>query len=124
MTAAIAALAVALGIAVVMLVRARHERARALAVVAASGGDLEAAVARRLRDTAPRSELSEARAWRDALMAAMPSPVLVFGADGRLVRANALARERRAPCSTSMRQPELAPRSRGARRTHPRRDSA
>jgi hypothetical protein len=69
MTAAIAALAVALGIAVVMLVRERRGRA-----------EREDAVARRLRDAVPRSELSEARAGRDALMAAVPSPVLVFDA--------------------------------------------
>ena len=89
MTAAIAALAVALGIAVVMLVRTRREH-----------GEREAALARDLRDRVPRSELSEARAGRDAVMAAVPGPVLVFGADRRLVRANALAREQigRASC--------------------------
>ena len=108
MTAAIAALAVALGIAVVMLARARRERARALAVVAASGRDLEEALTRRLRDTVPRSELSEARAWRDALMAAVPSPVLVFGTDRRLVRANALAREEASALLDLDAQPDLA----------------
>jgi signal transduction histidine kinase len=82
MTAAIAALAVALVAAVVMLVRTRSQEA-----------EREAAAARRLRDTVPRSELSEAWAARDALMAAVPGPVLLFDADRRLVRANALARE-------------------------------
>jgi signal transduction histidine kinase len=68
--------------AVVMLVRTRSQEA-----------EREAAAARRLRDTVPRSELSEAWAARDALMAAVPGPVLLFDADRRLVRANALARE-------------------------------
>ena len=97
MTAAIAALAVALGVAVVLLVRDRREhRAR------------EAESARRLRESVPRSELSEARAWRDALMAAVPNPVLVFDGDRRLVRANALAREEAGAVLDLERQPDLA----------------
>jgi two-component system phosphate regulon sensor histidine kinase PhoR len=107
MTALTAALAVALGIAVVLLVSARRERARAMAAAGASGGDLAAVVSRRLRGSAPRAELSEARAWRDALMSAMPSPVLVFDEGGQLVRANALAR-RQAPTLLELgAQPEL-----------------
>jgi signal transduction histidine kinase len=97
MTAAIVAMAVALAVALVMLVRARSKQA-----------EEEEIVARRLRDTVPRSELSEARAWRDALMAAVPGPVLVFGADGRLVRANALAREEAGALLDLDAQPELA----------------
>jgi two-component system, OmpR family, phosphate regulon sensor histidine kinase PhoR len=108
MTAALAALAVALVIAVVMLVRARRERARALEAVGVAEGDLENAVARRLRETVPRAEVSEARAWRDALMAAVPSPVLVFDGDRRLVRANALAREEAGALLDLEAQPELA----------------
>ena len=107
MTALTAALAVALGIAVVLLVSARRERTRALAAVGASGGDLADVVSRRLRASAPRAELSEARAWRDALMSATPSPVLVFDEGGQLVRANALAR-RQAPTLFELgAQPEL-----------------
>src|SRR2546430_5764455 len=97
MTVAIAALAVALGIAVVMLVRARRDQARR-----------EDALARDLRDRVPRAELSEARAGRDALMAAVPGPVLVFGADRRLVRANALAREQASALLDLDSQPDLA----------------
>ena len=53
-------------------------------------------------------ELSAARAWRDAVMSATPSPVLVFGPDGRLLRANALAR-REAPTVLDLDgHPELA----------------
>ena len=97
MTVAIAALAVALGIAVVMLVRVRRDHARR-----------EDALARDLRDRVPRSEVSEARAGRDALMAAVPSPVLVFDADGRLVRANALARDEATALLDLDSQPDLA----------------
>jgi two-component system phosphate regulon sensor histidine kinase PhoR len=107
MTALTAALAVALGIAVVLLVSARRERTRALAAAGVSGGDLADVVSRRLRGSAPRAELSEARAWRDALMSATPSPVLVFDEGGQLVRANALAR-RQAPTLLELgAQPEL-----------------
>jgi two-component system, OmpR family, phosphate regulon sensor histidine kinase PhoR len=108
MTAVTAALAVALVIAVVLLVRAQHERRRALAAAGATKGDLAEVVSRRLRASAPRVELSAARAWRDAVMSATPSPVLVFDADGRLLRANALAR-RGAPTMLDLDgQPELA----------------
>jgi signal transduction histidine kinase len=97
MTAAIAALAVALVAAVVMLVRTRSKEA-----------EREEALARRLRETVPRSELSEAWAARDALMAAVPGPVLLFDADRRLVRANALAREEASSLLDLDAQPELA----------------
>jgi len=92
MTAVTVALAVALLIALVLLGRLAAERRRAMAAAGVSGPDLAEAVAKILRESAPRSELSEARAWRDALMTANPSPVLVFDADGYLLRANALAR--------------------------------
>src|SRR6476661_8959809 len=55
MTAAIAALAVALGIAVVLLVRGRRDQAQR-----------DEALARDLRDRVPRSEVSEARAREEA----------------------------------------------------------
>ncbi|HEY2789440.1 MAG TPA: ATP-binding protein [Gaiellales bacterium] len=108
MTALTAALAVALGIAVVLLVVARRERARAMAAAGAAGGNLADVVSQRLRVSAPRAELSEARAWRDALMSATPSPVLVFDEAGRLLRANALAR-REAPTLLDLAaEPEMA----------------
>jgi signal transduction histidine kinase len=97
MTEAIAAVAVALGVAVVMLVRARSRQA-----------EQQEAIARRLRDSLPRSELSEAWAARDALMAAVPGPVLVFDGERRLVRANAVAREEAGPLLDLGAQPELA----------------
>jgi signal transduction histidine kinase len=97
MAEAIAVMAVALGIALVMLVRGRREQAAR-----------EEESARRLRESVPRSELSEARAWRDALMAAVPNPVLVFDGNRRLVRANALAREDASALLDLETQPELA----------------
>ena len=97
MTVAIAAVAVALGVAVVMLVRARSRQA-----------ERHEALARRLRDSVPRSELSEAWAARDALMAAVPGPVLVFDGERRLVRANAIAREEAGALLDLDAQPELA----------------
>ncbi len=113
MTAVTAALVVALVIAVVLLARDRRGRRRTLAALGLESGDPADGVARRLRESAPRTELSEARAWRDALMAAVPSPVLVFDAGGRLVRANALAR-REAPTMLDLdAQPELAAAVRG-----------
>jgi signal transduction histidine kinase len=97
MTVAIAAVAVALGVAVVLLVRARSRQA-----------EQQEALARRLRDSVPRSELSEAWAARDALMAAVPGPVLVFDGARRLVRANAVAREQAGALLDLDAQPELA----------------
>jgi signal transduction histidine kinase len=97
MTVAIAAVAVALGVAVVLLVRARSRQA-----------EQQEALARRLRDSVPRSELSEAWAARDALMAAVPGPVLVFDGARRLVRANAVAREEAGALLDLDAQPELA----------------
>ncbi|MGN6378348.1 MAG: sensor histidine kinase [Gaiellales bacterium] len=44
------------------------------------------------RETAPRYELSEALASRDALLTGLDSPALVFAADGTLMRANPAAR--------------------------------
>jgi signal transduction histidine kinase len=107
MTAVTAALAVALVIAVVLLAVARRERTRAMAAAGATEGDLADVVSRRLRASAPRAELSEARAWRDALMNVVPSPVLVFDDAGRLVRANALARGEAPSLLDLAAQPEL-----------------
>jgi two-component system, OmpR family, sensor histidine kinase SenX3 len=58
-------------------------------------GRLRAAadLARLTRETAPRGELSEALASREALLTGLDTPALLFGADGRLVRANAAARD-------------------------------
>jgi two-component system, OmpR family, phosphate regulon sensor histidine kinase PhoR len=103
MAEAIAVLAVALGIALVMLVRGRREHAVR-----------EEESARRLRESVPRSELSEARAWRDALMAAVPNPVLVFDGDLRVVRANVRAREEAGALLDLETQPELATAVQGA----------
>ncbi len=107
MTAVTAALAVALVIAVVLLAVSRRERTRAMAAAGATEGDLADVISRRLRASAPRAELSEARAWRDALMTVVPSPVLVFDESGRLVRANALARSAAPLLLDLAAQPEL-----------------
>src|SRR5205085_12568620 len=66
MTALTAALAVALVFAVVVLVRLRRERARTLEALRAAGAAAET-ITRALRESAPRADLSEARAWRDAV---------------------------------------------------------
>jgi two-component system, OmpR family, phosphate regulon sensor histidine kinase PhoR len=107
MTALTAALGVALVIAVVMLARTRREHVRTLEALGEGAGSPAEIVTRRLRESAPRAELSEARAWRDAVMAAVPSPVLVFDEEGRLVRANALARREAQPLLDLDAQPEL-----------------
>jgi signal transduction histidine kinase len=92
MTALTAALGVALVIAVVLLARLRRERAETLRALGTEAGDPVAIATRLVRDSVPRSDLSEARAWRDAVANAVPSPVIVFDAEGRLVRANGQAR--------------------------------
>ena len=63
------------------------------------------------RLTVPQSELSVALASREALFLAAPGPVLMYAADGRLVRANALAREQ----SLLMSDPPTAGAGRGRR---------
>ena len=92
MTALTAALAVALVIAVVVLVRLRRDRARTLEALGVEEGDVPEMVTRLVRESAPRADLSEARAWRDAVAAAVPNPVIVFDGDGRLLRANGVDR--------------------------------
>jgi signal transduction histidine kinase len=59
------------------------------------------------RMLAPRSELSEALALRDGLMNAVSSPVLVFGAEGSVIRANAVTRSQMPDLATKV-PPELA----------------
>jgi signal transduction histidine kinase len=107
MTALTAALAVALVIAVVMLARLRRDRARTLAALGMAGGDPAETIVRMQRESAPRADLSEARAWRDAVASAVPSPVLVYGPDGGLVRANARARREAAALADLEAYPEL-----------------
>jgi signal transduction histidine kinase len=51
-----------------------------------------AEIQRLTRETAPRSDVSEALASREALLTGLDSPALVFGADGTLIRANPAAR--------------------------------
>ncbi len=74
----------------------------ALALVAVSAVAVRIAIDRRRRAveyaaenrlTVPQSELSVALGSREALFLAAPGPVLMYAADGHLVRANALARE-------------------------------
>jgi two-component system phosphate regulon sensor histidine kinase PhoR len=77
-----------------MYVQLRRERAATRSVLHGDGaGPLPAAARRALRGRVDRVELSEALALRDALMAALPLPVLLFDASGRLVRWNRPARE-------------------------------
>ena len=71
----------------------------ALAAVAAAWWRRERAHAREhdrlgrvLRDSAPRAELSEALASREAVMAAAPGPVLLYDETGTMIRANGAAR--------------------------------
>jgi two-component system, OmpR family, phosphate regulon sensor histidine kinase PhoR len=107
MTALTAALAVALVIAVVVLVRLRRDRARTLAALGAEDGDVAQMVTRLVRESAPRADLSEARAWRDAVSAAVPNPVIVFDGEGRLLRANGIARREAAAVLDLHSHPDL-----------------
>jgi signal transduction histidine kinase len=59
------------------------------------------------RMLAPRSELSEAHALRDGLMNAVSGPVLVFGADGTVIRANTVTRSQTPDLATEV-PPDLA----------------
>jgi signal transduction histidine kinase len=92
-----AVLAIALAVALAILVlrdrRAAHERE-----------ELE----REMREMVPRSELSAALASRDAVMTAASTPVLLFDADGQVVRANPSAREAGPELAGPGTQPELA----------------
>jgi signal transduction histidine kinase len=77
-----------------MYIQLRRERSATRSVLQGDGdGSLPAAARRALRGRVDRVELSEALALRDALMAALPLPVLLFDASGRLVRWNRPARE-------------------------------
>jgi signal transduction histidine kinase len=51
-----------------------------------------ARLGRVLRESAPRTEVSEALASREALMAAAPGPVLLYDESGAMIRANGAAR--------------------------------
>jgi len=76
--------------ALVWLVRDRRE-VRSL-IGAESGQPTDVALRRRLRRTVEREELSAALFAREALVDAVPLPVLVIGADGMLQRVNSVAR--------------------------------
>ena len=65
------------------------------------------AVERTLRASVPRDELSAALASRDALMGAAASPVMLFDADGRVIRANAAARDAGSDLTDPSAQPGL-----------------
>ncbi len=92
-----AVLAIALAVAVAVLVP-RNRRA----------ASEREALQRELRETVPRAELSAALASRDAVMAAASTPVLLFDADGRVVRANPAAREAGPELAGPGTQPDLA----------------
>ena len=93
MEAVIAVLVVLLVVLAGMLVQLRRERSATHAVLNGDGGPLPATARRAMRGRVERVELSEALALRDALMTALPLPVLLFDASGRLVRWNRQARE-------------------------------
>jgi signal transduction histidine kinase len=92
-----AVLAIALAVALAVLVlrdrRAAHEREK---------------LEREMREMVPRSELSAALASRDAVMTAASTPILLFDADGQVVRANPSAREAGPELAGPGTQPELA----------------
>jgi signal transduction histidine kinase len=92
-----AVLAIALAVALAVLVlrdrRAAHEREK---------------LEREMREMVPRSELSAALASRDAVMTAASTPILLFAADGQVVRANPSAREAGPELAGPGTQPELA----------------
>lgn len=66
------------------------------------------ALARALRESVPRTELSAALASRDAVMAATSAPVLLMDRDGRVVRANSSARDAGPELAGPEVQPDLA----------------
>ena len=103
------ALLLASAAALVWLVRDRRE-VRAL-IAAERGQPTAIALRRRLRRTVEREELSAALFAREALVDAVPLPVLVMGVDGTLLRVNSVARaelggiDAGAPCESV--SPEL-----------------
>jgi hypothetical protein len=68
-------------------------RARGEAAVLGRHGDLEAAARAATQDRTERPSLDAALALRDAIMEASPTPVMLFDAGARLVRANRATRE-------------------------------
>ena len=85
-------LALLLVAAVATLVHRERHRKRALALLGRSG-DLEAAARAANEGRADRPSLDAALALRDAIMEASPTPVMLFDAGARLVRANRATRE-------------------------------
>ena len=86
MEAVIAVLVVLLVVLAGMLIQLRRERSATHAVLNGDGGPLPATARRAMRGRVERVELSEALALRDALMTALPLPVLLFDASGKLMR--------------------------------------
>jgi hypothetical protein len=85
-------LAVLLVVAGATLVHRERQRRRALTVLGRHG-DLEAAARAATQDRTERASLDAALALRDAIMEASPTPVMLFDAGARLVRANRATRE-------------------------------
>ncbi len=84
-------LAVLLALALATIARREIERRRALATL--GGNDLAASARMAMEGRCDRSQLDAALALRDAIMAASPTPVLLFDRSARLVRTNDAARE-------------------------------
>ncbi|HWG83078.1 MAG TPA: hypothetical protein VN686_08665, partial [Gaiellales bacterium] len=85
-------LALLLVAAITALVYRERQRGRALALLGRRG-DLEAAARAATEGRADRPSLDAALALRDAIMDASPTPVMLFDAGARLVRANRATRE-------------------------------
>src|SRR6476469_2915335 len=85
-------LALLLVAAITALVYRERQRGRALALLGRRG-DLEAAARAATEGRADRPSLDAALALRDAIMEASPTPVMLFDAGARLVRANRATRE-------------------------------
>src|SRR6478609_10287192 len=85
-------LALLLVVAVAALVHRERQRRRALALLGRRG-DLEAAARAATEGRTDRPSLDAALALRDAIMEASPTPVMLFDAGARLVRANRATRE-------------------------------
>src|SRR6476619_3750674 len=85
-------LALLLVVAVATLVHRERQRRRALALLGRRG-DLEAAARAATEGRSERASLDAALALRDAIMEASPTPVMLFDAGARLVRANRATRE-------------------------------
>jgi signal transduction histidine kinase len=68
-------------------IRSRRERREAADLIGAPYRDLAAGIARLLGDTTPRAAAEELAATLDAVLAAVPAPVIVLAADRTVLRA-------------------------------------